>query len=684
MEVLFAHTTIETYHFDMNLLLAIVLSGIIPLKNYTNYSLILDFSVCDSSIFLATNGGVIKFRDVVQEGDSAVYKGFSLYGSAHGLPHNIVLSVCAENDTVWAVPLNSGLYYKLPYSNEFRRYFIPYAGIKSAKTVRKSDDIMFLQLARSLLRIKLNGNLDPDDDNVFVITSDSTGAIDVYGDTLYYSKKDTLFVQHVLLPSPEDAIVFPQIITAVLKKTNIVVGTEGGVYIKDGNTFTHFQTGRVYSLYEKNDTIFAACSDGAYLIHDGTINHIDTDKSHAFFEFKGRMFTNRITSATNVYYNGGLYALFDNGFIPLYSGIPTNFITTMGTDGKNLFVGTLDWGDKPMYLKSKAFCINPKTNSVFFVDSIGNSTSDAIRIVRYGNKKVFFGAYALDSKGLFVYDNGVVEHLTHFPSLLFTDLWVGEDTFLALWGDGIYRWSGGNTSMLYDVNYPSWISVDAKRRVWIGTEASGIVVVDAMGNVIRAINYELPSPAITALLSSDSLMAVGTDGGLVLFDMNFVPHRIMSNTRIRSLAVDRFRRLYALTDSALYFINTSDYTARMLLSSPPIVPVQAADWEVRNVLVVDDDLNMYVGGKEGILVLKLDEPEYGKGSIKVFPNPVIRGEKITVCAESSFIVTTLNGKKIEKFNEGCHVLSTKNLFPGLYIITTKDGERGKFVIKEKR
>ncbi len=667
----------------MSLLAFFVLLNIVPVKNYTNHSLVFDVAFGDTSVFLATNGGIVEFSDVIIDSDSTSYVGFNLYASADGLPHNTVLSVWAEKDTVWAVPLNSGLYYKLPQTNDFQRYFIPYAGIKSAKKVRKSGDLIFLQLERSLLRIKLNGNLEPDDDNVYVVFPDSTEAMEVFNDTLYYSRKDTIFIQHILTPLPQDTLISPAIITAISKEQYLVVGTENGVYVENNGSFDHYSTGYVYSIYQKNDTIFAACSDGAFVIYSGTLLRID-GKSHALFEFKNRVFTNRITSSTNTYYNGGLYVMADTGFLPLYSGIPTNFITTMDVSGKNLFAGTLDWADKPKYLKSKAFCINTESDSVFFIDSIGNSTADAIRIIRKGNGKVFLGAYSLDSRGLFVYDNGKVEHLTHFPSLLFTDLWISEDTFLALWGDGIYRWTDDRTSLLYDVNYPSWISMDSKHRLWIGTEASGIVVVDTLGNIIRAINYELPSPAITALLNTGSKMAAGTDGGLVLFDENFVPHRVINGTRIRSLAIDRFLRLYALTDSALYFINTSDYTATLLLSSPPIVPVQAADWEVRNVLVIDEDLNMYVGGKEGILVVKLDEPEYENTSIKVFPNPGIRGENITVCAASSFIISTLNGRKIDDFDAGCHTLLTENLSPGLYLITTSSGQRSKFVIKEKK
>lgn len=666
----------------MSFIALFIIFSVLPLRNYTNYSLVFDFYVTDSLMYLATNGGVVEFSNVIMNGDSALYAGFKLYASANGLPHNIIYSIWVDNDTVWVVPMNSGLYYKLPQSNVFYRYFVPYAGIKGAKRVRKRGNLIFLQLEKSLLRINLNGNLNPDDDNIFIVSSDSIGVMYVFGDTLYYSHKDTLVIQNVFNSSLKDTVVYPSVITSMDKDEHLVIGTENGIYVGDTEPFEHYPTGRVYSIWIEKDTIFAACSDGAYVI-SSSMERID-EKSHAFFKFKEKLFTNRITSPSNTYYNGGLYVRENREFLPLYSGIPTNFITTMDVYKRSLFIGSLDWGDRPKYLRSKAFCINTLSDSVFLIDSIGNSTSDAIRIVRTGNGKVFFGAYALSSRGLFVYENGRVEHITDFPTLLFTDISAFKDTFLALWGDGIYRWRGNETSLIYDVNYPSWLSVDNENRLWIGTEASGIVVVDSLGNIIRAINYELPSPAITAMLSMDSLMIVGTNNGLVLFERDFKSYSVLTGYNIRSLAIDKFFRLYVLTDSALYTISTTDYTPRLLLSSPPIIPVSAPNWQIRNVLVVDDDMNMYIGGEEGILVLKLDEPGERESAIKVFPNPAIRGNVITVCAPNYFTISTLNGKKVAQFKDGCHLISTSSLSSGLYIITTSDGKHAKFIIKERK
>ncbi len=664
-------------HLVISLLMALM-----PFKNYTNYSVVMDMDVSDSSVYLATNGGVISFSDVGFNDTALYFIGFEIYGSARGLPHNTILSVASAFDTLWVVPKNAGLFYKMPDESNFNGYFIPYSGIKGARKVRKYKDVLFLQLANAILRIKLNNNLDPNDDDLYIISHDTTGVMDVFGDSLYYSVQDTLFILHVFSQYPTDTVLCPSVITALSKGEYLCIGTENGVYVKDAQNLVHYDTGEVYKLFEKNDTIYAACSSGAFIIHSNTLNKID-DRSYALFEFKGHLFTDRVTNPKNTYYNGGLFVLKDGTFLPLPKGIPTNLITTMATDGKYLYVGTLDWANKPKYLPSKAFYITDD-DGCHFVDSIGNSDGDAIRIVRYGNGKVFFGAYASDSRGLFVLENGKVRHLTDFPSLLFNDLWIREDSFIALWGDGIYRWHDGKKDLIYSVNYPSFFAVDSLKRLWIGTEASGIIVTDTQGNIIRAINYELPSPAITAIERVGDKMAVGTDRGLVLFDKNFVPFNIISGLRIRSLAMDKYQRLYALSDSALYFINTNDHSYRVLLSSPPLVPIGAPDWEVRNVLVIDDKLNMYIGSREGILVVKLDEPTPSKGSIRIFPNPVEEGSSITICASSSFKILSINRKNIGSFTKGCHIIKADGLSPGLYVVLTSSKEKGKFVIKEKK
>ena len=137
-----------------------------------------------------------------------------------------------------------------------------------------------------------------------------------------------------------------------------------------------------------------------------------------------------------------------------------------------------------------------------------------------------------------------------------------------------------------------------------------------------------------------------------------------------------------MADSALYFINPHDRTFKLILSSPPIVPIQAPDWEVRNVLTVDNDLNLYVGGEEGILVVKLDAPDaQGSTSIRVFPNPVAQGVAFTVCSDFEFKIVTVSGMKVGEYSAGCHSMESTSFSPGLYVIINSSGEKGKFLVK---
>ncbi len=662
----------------------VIILSVIPLKNYTNYSLFHDVCMEENRVYLASNGGIISFEGISISTDTPKYAGFLHYTSSHGLKHNIIQSVTCQHDTIFAVPVNSGIFYHTSDMRGFERYFIPYAGITTAKKIRLSEDLLFVQLRTAILRIKLNGNLNPDDDVVYIITTDSTGEMEVFGDTLFYSVKNALYVQDIFSQEPAYYREFPHNITCIFKSDSILfVGTEQGYYISSEDFGIQHLNSFVYHIWATNDTVLVGTGDGGYMVIGGTSRRV-IDMSYTVFVFKGNVYFNRITDTGNELYNGGLWVVTSDGVKRLGSGIPTNLITSMDVLNEKLYCGTLDWGNKPEFLPSKAFYVDILRDSFSFVRGIGNSTGDAIRSIRSGNDRVFIGAYSLNSTGLFIVTDTGVEHFVDFPSLLFTDFFVSTDTLLALWGDGIYRWTGGTVKRVYSVNYPSYVVMDSQRRIWVGTEASGIILLNQDGSVIRAINYELPSPAITALLVAGEYVLAGTDNGLVVFDANTVPHTLLGGKRIRSLARDKFSRVYALTDSALYFINPQNKTFKLILSSPPIVPIQSPDWEVRNVLTVDDNLNLYIGSKEGILVVKLDAPAVQDGtSIRVYPNPVRKGESVTICSDVNYKVVTSSGLRVSDFSNGCHVLNTSNLSPGFYVILNERGEKGKFVVKEK-
>ena len=669
----------------MTLILIIVFFSLTPLKNYTNYSLFYDVCVDKERVYLASNGGIVSFRDVnFSSSSGAEYVQFLCYSSFSGLAHNIIQSVSSHNDTVFAIPVNSGIFYHTPNMSGFRRYFVPYAGINRANKVRFNKDFLFVQLTATVLRIRLNGNLNPEDDAITVMTLDSTGVMEIFGDTLYYSVKDTLFAQYIFSQSASYQYHFPHNITCVFKDNMVLyVGTEKGYYRSDENFGAKHLNALIYSIWANADTVAVASSDGGYLVIDNVQNRV-LGQSYRAFLYKGNVYFNLISNPTNEFYNGGLWVLKGAEPIKLGSGIPTNYITTLDVLGHKVFCGTLDWRDKPRFLASKAFYIDVLEDSAFYIDSIGNSAKDAVRSIRAGNGSVFIGAYALNSRGLFVLTDSGVRHFTDFPSLLFTDFYIGDDTFLALWGDGIYKWTGGVSELVYSVNYPSYITLDKDGNIWIGTEASGIIVLDKYGNVIKTVNSDLPSPAITALLPVEDFVLAGTDAGLVIFHNPAEMSVVLNGKHIRSLASDKYERVYALTDSALYYVNPVGKDVKLLLSSPPIVPIQAADWEVRNVLAVDRDLNLYIGGKEGILIVKLETPvTQASTSLRVFPNPVKKGEAIAICSDADFKVLSITGKKVASFSKGCNRLKTTSLAPGLYLIINRKGEKGKFVIKKQ-
>lgn len=670
----------------MAILSVILFSILTPVSNITNHSLFYHRFVNDTSFILSSNGGIIEGTGIKLFGDSAWIKSSVLLGSVNGLPTNIIKkSIVDNNNILWCLTLNSGIYFK--EKNNFEYYYIPIPGIKSALDFEISDNLLFVQMPHAIYRINLNNNYLPEDDTYKKVFDDSVSVMRIYDDTIFFARSDTLYSTSPDFTDYSIYSVMGSPITGIWKsmQDSLLIGTQNGLFRPDNSLF--FSCTGPRDIYSINDTTIVSSESGTFLIDNQGSAQIG-DKSSICFYFDGCIVYGAFISSST-YYNAGLKAYKDGRTYAFDKGLITNFITTMERGTDRLFLGTLDWSNQPAFLTSKAFWI--KDDSTGQVDSIDNSTKNAVRIIERNTEgDIFIGTYAETANGLFiVHPDLSVEHIINLPSLRVTDVFAGRDTLIALWRDGIYRINGGVAHSIDRIDYPSQIIEDNFNRIWVGTEASGINVYSKSGTILQTFTSQLPSPAVTRIAVYNNYVFAGTDYGLVRFDSTFSHRTFLLGKRIRDIAFDNIGRMFCLGDSALYVMNPANGDLLEQISSPPIIPITAEDWEVRNVLATNGTY-LYVGGKQGIIKFNINYP-FAKTNehIFVYPNPCKQGNYLTICRTKAAIHTAyifrLDGKLMKKLNfnaQNCIQERATEFTPSLYyILTTEDhAEKSKFLI----
>ena len=665
-------------------------------KAYTNCGYPMDFAVREDTVFIATNGGIRYFNpgDIEFSGNTFVLQHSSCFTSVNGLPKNIITQVEIDSKGgLWTVVKDQGIYVKPPGESNFFSYELPFQSIKNTRSLKTQSNFLFVGTNDGLFVVETKGDYSVDNDQILPPQEilDTVKYFCEDNDTIYITTGEKIYywssgsVSEFTLPYISGSL------TAFAKEGNIYAyGTGDEVVFVSGDSIYIYHTGKTYNLQINKDTVYAATYSGLLSLYSQAMDSLITITTTSFVVLDSIIVYGAYFYSENYYEIGSGLRIIKNGqnyreeqdvYFNRYTSI------RMGQDGK-LWGGILTWKESRDILPSKLIYL--QNDSLFTVDSLYQRDRAVRSLSIDAENNIWCGTFSTNGQGIIIYnsDGQFIERITELPSLIVCHIYTGNDTLIALFQDGIYQLhkngNGYTYSLLYSVDYPTWVEPDGDGKIWIGTENNGVLVVDKNGSLLfHFTETDFGTPLINVIKHHKGITYIGTGNGLYQYN-GTLTKLCTGGTR----DIEFYKKyVWALQDSALRVLTQDGKVVKSFnAGNSPFIPMETPFYKVRDVLEIDSLGNLWVAGEEGLFYVKVD---YGLQTLTdklyVYPNPATKGELVYIeNADRKPIVYTLDLRKIkiELTREGTHfILNTRGLERGLYIIQVPGKKPAKLFIK---
>lgn len=665
-------------------------------KAYTNCGYPMDFAVREDTVFIATNGGIRYFNpgDIEFSGNTFVLQHSSCFTSVNGLPKNIITQIEIDSKGgLWTVVKDQGIYVKPPGESNFFSYELPFQSIKNTRSLKTQSNFLFVGTNDGLFVVETKGDYSVDNDQILPPQEilDTVKYFCEDNDTIYITTGEKIYywssgsVSEFTLPYISGSL------TAFAKEGNIYAyGTGDEVVFVSGDSIYIYHTGKTYNLQINKDTVYAATYSGLLSLYSQAMDSLITITTTSFVVLDSIIVYGAYFYSENYYEIGSGLRIIKNGqnyreeqdvYFNRYTSI------RMGQDGK-LWGGILTWKESRDILPSKLIYL--QNDSLFTVDSLYQRDRAVRSLSIDAENNIWCGTFSTNGQGIIIYnsDGQFIERITELPSLIVCHIYTGNDTLIALFQDGIYQLhkngNGYTYSLLYSVDYPTWVEPDGDGKIWIGTENNGVLVVDKNGSLLfHFTETDFGTPLINVIKHHKGITYIGTGNGLYQYN-GTLTKLCTGGTR----DIEFYKKyVWALQDSALRVLTQDGKVVKSFnAGNSPFIPMETPFYKVRDVLEIDSLGNLWVAGEEGLFYVKVD---YGLQTLTdklyVYPNPATKGELVYIeNADRKPIVYTLDLRKIkiELTREGTHfILNTRGLERGLYIIQVPGKKPAKLFIK---
>ena len=665
-------------------------------KAYTNCGYPMDFAVREDTVFIATNGGIRYFNpgDIEFSGNTFVLQHSSCFTSVNGLPKNIITQIEIDSKGgLWTVVKDQGIYVKPPGESNFFSYELPFQSIKNTRSLKTQSNFLFVGTNDGLFVVETKGDYSVDNDQILPPQEilDTVKYFCEDNDTIYITTGEKVYywssgsVSEFTLPYISGSL------TAFAKEGNIYAyGTGDEVVFVSGDSIYIYHTGKTYNLQINKDTVYAATYSGLLSLYSQAMDSLITITTTSFVVLDSIIVYGAYFYSENYYEIGSGLRIIKNGqnyreeqdvYFNRYTSI------RMGQDGK-LWGGILTWKESRDILPSKLIYL--QNDSLFTVDSLYQRDRAVRSLSIDAENNIWCGTFSTNGQGIIIYnsDGQFIERITELPSLIVCHIYTGNDTLIALFQDGIYQLhkngNGYTYSLLYSVDYPTWVEPDGDGKIWIGTENNGVLVVDKNGSLLfHFTETDFGTPLINVIKHHEGITYIGTGNGLYQYN-GTLTKLCTGGTR----DIEFYKKyVWALQDSALRVLTQDGKVVKSFnAGNSPFIPMETPFYKVRDVLEIDSLGNLWVAGEEGLFYVKVD---YGLQTLTdklyVYPNPATKGELVYIeNADRKPIVYTLDLRKIkiELTREGTHfILNTRGLERGLYIIQVPGKKPAKLFIK---
>ncbi len=704
--------------------------------------------VPSETLILATSGGVVYF-------DLASMEATEIYTNTEGLLGVIVKDIERDaNGYLWALASGKGLSFK----NEDDDHFTPYPPSMFPPSTDATDleplpdGRLAIATTSGLFVLDTRGTYDNFSDDFsmeisrrrgFPFDTDSVVSIDLFNDTLYMATPSSVYFANI------DSITYfdgwhtvnlsgtgleGNELTLVFRSEHyFVIGSDRGMFIQTPDTSFPFLTGsdhwtRLNDCYEGSDGALYIASyrrSWAYP-NDGGVWRITRDGWATPLSFwAGSYNFTWGRFATAVFDNGGqLIAGFGYSIQPDFTkfGAGIAVYDTMTGMWTNHHIGKL-WFNAPAFVLAHGdvvwLLMRDGSKYPVYIQGIAGDTvyvQNPMGLLR----GVF--AYAVDHKGfvwagttsdgIFVFDstaNFVAQlYVTSYPiiDMAFSN---GDTLYMCISQFGIHKvWyvfdgdsltGYGSDPVDLQVTNPVDIDIDGQNRLWIGTQGTGVKVLDLKtgDSFWLTESNGLPTNYINMLKADGDGVWVCTKNGLAYYEGNEPPRIYLQGEDVSAVAPAADGRLWVVTsDRVLVLRPESGFIESQFVAGPYSMPETPNPAYKTEVIAVRSEIgDVWVATSNGVGVFEPDAMDtYNQLEHPyIYPNPYLstyQSSYITIVdvdPDAEIAVFDVAGQRLDLdvLKRGTEAfVKVKDLPPGLYIVVIKSGDvvkRLKFAVR---
>ncbi len=654
---------------------------------YYNSEFIFDGCRVGDTLYLATNGGILKTIPL------DTLRILQRYTNIDGLGSPIVNAIESdENGNLWAVS-DHHLYFKSAGSSRFFEYSrIPFSD--SLTWIQVNDPDVFISTNLRLIRINTRGTPEIFDDDIIYqyplnelgISQGPIERVRVYGDSIYIVTP-YVFVKSMVSEFPDSIILIPadslpgspgtqrEILDyvrsgsfgAFLTKNavlfedyqgnwhiiqwahygdqhawfccyNTISAADSGVFVGLGGlVLAGNQFLRKLPVVFIDSTGYAEVKTPDSILCDSRFVHIST-----IIPVDGKIIIGTVCNqSSSIYHNnrksGGVTWLFDGSWRYQRLGLLEN----------NFITGIKKTPDGKIWIYSSYYKIPTYSSRLFVFDNgkfypVGDFhhgyTVDLVLDVEIDRSgKVWV---ATNGNGIFKFnENGeLLDHL--FPGESIKAIgFTGDNRLVFTTEDGTFVHTESGDVNLSPFSHVLAISTDNGGNIWIGDENDGFEVFDRNFNLLVSSSS---FPAISRITVRNiahlgSIHYIATTEGIVVFEGFSLKGRILPDVWVYSLDIDPAGYLWALSYNGVYVIDTRDNSVKSFYSSLnsgfPVDSMgrdRAFDYmTIRDDILVDPEHgSVWIGTPAGLSRLRINlyENYSGGRNLKVIPSPVRSGD----------------------------------------------------------
>lgn len=659
----------------------------------TNFHNAFNNKIYADTCYVATTGGVVYFPiDGISVRDSNILLEYGVYTASEGLASNRIRDLVFDDEgTLFVVAQDFGLQYKRKGERTFHNYNLPVVTLRKARFIDfYAPSYLLLGTDYGLFVVNTRENLSPDDDGLYppLLIRDTVRYMYhgrhfeyvITRNCVYGWTPDSVFP----LEMPVDSGNFGPLIEV---ENGLIYSTSNKLVSVYGDVVKTFTLNDISHIVARGDTILIASQGGVYRLWNGSLSRILNGLSSLIIPLEDWIIVTSYSVNREYSPYGPGWRFFDGTNTYVFrSPLVFNLITSMRAKNGLLAVGSLLWVRDTTSSFSKVVIIHDDTT--FVAESLG-AVNDAVWCVDIDDSgKVWVGLVGDNDLGIYILDSygRYMERISKLPSGNICYISIQQDTVVALWQQGIYRIHKNNDSYSYEeifrVDYPFFVTQVGNEGYLIGTENEGLIKIDRAGNVLLRVNpAELNSSLVSVARERNGNIYIGATSGLFIYRSADLKKVVDGNVRDIE-----FKREYVLVqqDSNVSIIVDDSLIYSFTYLNSPVTSVDEAYYIVRDVLEVLDDGSIYLGGEQGILGMKFLYPVVSKRSLRVFPNPCVKGAKAYVDSPIEPVVYNLAMQKMpfkaEKDGD-TFCFDTSTWEKGLYIIFVENKEPAKLLIK---